>query len=95
MLLINESFAYYAKYEPWLKLKMQEFNQMGYHQINEEDLWNYVTSFCWKRIRPTHYYQQINDIMKITPNQYLDYAAVEAQVYKVTSLEDMNFDDLF
>lgn len=84
MLLINESFACYAKYEPWLKLKMQEFNQMGYHQINEEDLWKYVTNFCWKRIKPAHYYQQINDIMRITPNQYLDFAALEAQVYKVT-----------
>ncbi|SIO04201.1 Post-transcriptional regulator [Carnobacterium alterfunditum] len=95
MLLINESITYYTKYEPWLNLKIQEFNQLGYHQINKEDLWKYVVDLCWKRNVPAHYYQQISDIMKITPNHYLDYAAVEAQVYKVTSLDDMNFEGLF
>lgn len=94
-MVINESFAYYTKYKPWLSLKTQEFNQLGYHQISEEDLWNYVVNFCWKKKTPSHYYQQINDIMKITPNNYLDYAAVEAQVYKITSLDEMDFEDLF
>ncbi|WP_407392104.1 post-transcriptional regulator [Carnobacterium jeotgali] len=93
--MINESFAYSSKYEPWVNLKIREFNQLGYHQINEEDLWKFVVQFCWKRAVPEHYYQQINDIMKITPNHYLDYAALEAQVYKVTSLDDMNLEDLF
>lgn len=85
----------YAKLEPWFELKVNEFSKQGYDNIHTEDIFRYFTNFSWKHSVPKHYYQQIQDIMKVTANHYFDFVALEAQVYKVTSLDEMNFDDFF
>lgn len=89
-----DSFVEYERYTPWLSLKIKEFHRLGYSQINEEDLWRYLTRFSWKRKTPEHYYQQISQICKLSPNDYLDFASLEAQIYKVDSLDLMEIDDL-
>lgn len=84
----------YERIEPWLSLKVKEFAKLGYPYISEEDLWNLLTRFRWKRTVPEHYYQQIKQIVTLTPNDYLDFASLEAQVYQVQSLDEMNLDGL-
>ncbi|WP_034550821.1 post-transcriptional regulator [Carnobacterium funditum] len=92
---MNEhSFSLYKKIEPWLDLKITEFQLLGYGQISQEDLWRYLTLFSWKRNTPTHYYQQIQHIMQLTPNDYLDFASVEVLISPIDSLEDMDINDL-
>nr|WP_256205811.1 post-transcriptional regulator [Carnobacterium iners] len=52
-----------------------------------------MISFSWKRMVSTHHYQQIRCIMRLTPNNYLNFASVEVLVSPISSLEDMNIDD--
>lgn len=89
----NISEKQYDQLKPWFKLKATEFNQLGYDNIQVDDIYRYFKEFSWKHTVPLHYYQQIRDIMKTTVNHYFDFVALEAQVYKVSSLDEINFDD--
>lgn len=84
----------FFRYEVWLEIKKEEFSDNGYDQVTTEDLWNYCVKFLWKHHRPPRYHEEVKDIMTIEPNDYFNYASLEAQVYNVSSLEDMQLDDL-
>ncbi|MCA9765395.1 MAG: post-transcriptional regulator [Carnobacterium sp.] len=95
VLKLNDStISLFEKIKPWLNLKTTEFHLLGYTQISQADLWRYLISFSWKKMIPIHYYQQIECIMQLTPNDYLNFASVEALVSPISLLEDMNIDDL-
>lgn len=81
-------------FDIWLKKKQVEFNRNGYKEVSMEDLWEYCTAFKWKHEVPSRYYQKVNDILSISLNDYFNFASLKAQVYNVSSLEDMEFDDL-
>lgn len=93
--LEEHSIPQFEKIEPWLNLKIKEFQLLGYQQISQADLWHYLISFCWKKSVPAHYYQQIQEIMSLTPNDYLDFASIEALISPAVSLEEMEIFDLF
>lgn len=93
--LVKSTKELFTHLKPWLELKASEFSEYGYDSIHVDDLWRYFTEFRWKKAVPSHYYQQIKDIMDTTANQYFDFVALEAQVYKVTSLDDINFKEFF
>ncbi len=84
-----------SKYEVWLNLIKDSFAAQGYKKVTIEDLWDYCVSFLWKRKRPERYHEEIKDIMAIEPNDYFTYASLKAQVYNVSSLDEMNLEDLF
>lgn len=81
-------------YDVWLNRKQTEFRRKGYNEITVEDLWDYCVNFLWKHEEPTRYYQKVNDILSITLNDYFNYASLKAQVYNVSSLDEMELDDL-
>ena len=83
------------KYEAWLNMIIDSFAAQGYKKVTTEDLWDYCVSFLWKHKRPERYHEEVKDIMAIKPNDYFTYASLKAQVYNVSSLEEMNLDDLF
>ena len=84
----------YQKYEAWLKVKSREFARNGYDSIQPEDLWKYFDTFHWKKGRPARYHQQIKDIMTVQPNDYFNYASLDAQIYSNVSLDEMDLNDL-
>ena len=84
----------YRSFDRWLQLKSEEFKRQGYESIQPKDLWAYLTAFRWKKNAPKRYYQQINDIMAIEPNDYFNYASLDAQIYSTPSLDEMDLDDL-
>lgn len=86
--------AEFSQYEPWIRLKIKDFNRLGYNQITSEDLWRYLKQFCWKHEEPAHYHAGVKQVMEINPNNYLDFASLEAQV-KVPSLDEMDMNDFF
>ncbi|GEK91462.1 post-transcriptional regulator [Alkalibacterium kapii] len=91
MNLISKDFH---RYDVWLKQKLNEFAQNGYNQVSIEDLWEYCNHFLWKHKKRERYYQEVRDIMSINVNDYFNYASLKAQVYSVSSLDEMEFDDL-
>lgn len=93
--LANDLTPLFEKMEPWVNLKIQEFHTMGYQQITQEDLWHYLVYFSWKKTIPERYYQQIQHVMTLTPNDYLDFASVEALISPAVSLDEMDIKSLF
>lgn len=78
----------------WLQLKQKEFIKLGYDQVTASDLLEYCTNLRWKNNQPKYYFELVNNIMKITPNDYFNYASLDAQVYSVEPLSKMKIDDL-
>ncbi|WP_423189737.1 post-transcriptional regulator [Alkalibacterium sp. f15] len=81
-------------YDVWLKKKLNEFRKHGYNQVSLDDLWEYCIDFMWKHHKPERYYQEVNDIMSINSNDYFNFASLKAQVYNVSSLDEMELDDI-
>lgn len=84
----------YSRYDVWLNKKLNEFKKQGYDQVDVDDLWEYCNDFMWKHRQPERYYQEVSDIMSINANDYFNYASLKAQVYSVSSLDEMELDDL-
>ncbi|WP_018659404.1 post-transcriptional regulator [Allofustis seminis] len=85
----------YSQFEEWLEYKAREFHDLGYLNVTAEDLWEYVTTFLWKRQLPTRYFEQVHDIMEIRTNDFFTFVSLDAQVYNVTTLDEMNIEELF
>lgn len=84
-----------VEYEAWLNIIKDSFAEQGYEKVSTEDLWDYCVNFLWKHKRPQRYYEEVRAIMGIEPNDYFTYASLKAQVYNVSSLDEMNLTDLF
>ena len=84
----------FSLYDVWLKKKLNEFKKHGYNQVSLDDLWEYCIDFMWKHHKPERYYQEVDDIMSINFNDYFNYASLKAQVYNVSSLDEMELDDI-
>lgn len=84
-----------SKYEVWLNIIKDSFAKQGYEEVTTDDLWEYCINFLWKHQRPERYFEEVRDIMGIQPNDYFTYASLKAQVYNVSSLDDMDLDGLF
>ncbi|WP_256864645.1 post-transcriptional regulator [Marinilactibacillus piezotolerans] len=84
----------FFNYEIWLRMKQEEFSMHGYDQVTVDDLWKYCNTFLWKHSRPERYHQEVKAIMDITLNDYFNFASLEAQVYNVSSLDEMELEDL-
>ncbi len=83
------------EYKVWLNLTKDSFAKQGYENVTIEDLWDYCLHFLWKRTSRQNYHEKVRDIMAIEPNDYFTYASLKAQVYNVTSLDEMDLGDLF
>lgn len=92
---MGQEVSDFALYEYWIRLKQKDFFRLGYDRVTKHDLWRYCTKYLWKHHRPDHYYHEVHDILSIEPNDYFTFASLEAQVYNVPSLEEMQLDDLF
>lgn len=85
----------YSQFAEWLEYKAREFHEMGYLNVTGADLWEYTTDFLWKQQVPAQYFRQVHDIMEITANDFFTFASLNAQVYNVTPLDEMNIEELF
>ena len=84
-----------SKYEVWLNIIKDSFAKAGYKEVTTEDLWEFCLNFLWKHKRPSRYFEEVRDIMALEPNDYFTYASLKAQVYNVSSLDEMDLNDLF
>lgn len=81
-------------YGKWLSLKRSELMKMGYGKITENDLWEYLVTYRWKKERPARYSKIVRDIMHISVNDYFTYETLKAQIYEVSSLDQLDLDGL-
>lgn len=90
-----EIFQSNDSYDRWLDLKVKEFKEQGYSNISSDDLYHYFRSYKWRQKEPKHYAEIVSDIMSLTPNDYFNYANLQATAFDVKTLDEMNLDDLF
>lgn len=79
---------------PWFLSKSQSIKKQGYNGIEWQDIEEYFKDFAWKRQAPKTFRARIQEIKKLHANDYLDYAKLQATVYDVHPLDEMNIDDL-
>lgn len=70
-----------------VKEQVKELLADGYQEVTEQDMWDFLVNFRWKRERPDSIQGMKEDIKNITPNDYFDYQQLKA-------VTKNSFDDL-
>ena len=69
----------YTHVLPALESKKNEFIVYQYDTVKEEDLWKYLVQKKWRKkdvaLLPLH--QIVNDIMSLTPAEYMTFEQIE------------------
>lgn len=82
-------------YRWWLYRLRKKFVKLGYSKVSSKDLWSYLTRFRWKHACPSSYRARILDMKQVTPNDYFTYESLNATIYNVPNLDEMDLDDLW
>lgn len=75
-----------------MKQKTKEFHRLGYLNMTEAELWEYMQEKVWHHDWSTKEKRQ--SVLIITPNDFFDYQRVKAQVKDVLSFDWEDIDDL-
>lgn len=60
-----------------LTSKLEEFELLGYKNINEDELWEYFVKKKWKKRDEIMFHEMVNDILTLSPQKYLTYVTIE------------------
>lgn len=74
-----EKLRYIAK--PVIDSKLEEFRILGYEDVKEEQLWNFLESRVWKQKNDLPIHQLVSDIFAVKINDFMNHTTVES--YKV------------
>lgn len=55
----------YERLKPALKTKCTELKRMNYYYIKEEDIWNYLKEYKWKKTTNLNLYEMVSDILEL------------------------------
>ncbi|EMA6341787.1 post-transcriptional regulator [Bacillus cytotoxicus] len=81
--------AYRGQLQVVLQSKIEEFQMIGYDQVTIEDIWKYLKLKKWKKVDSNvRLYELVNDILKLTANEYMTYLTVEAYQAPLSSFEE-------
>nr|WP_285851344.1 post-transcriptional regulator [Sporosarcina aquimarina] len=60
---------------------MNEFHFYGYSTVTEKDIWKYCVQKKWRKrnITEMRTYALINDVLELTPAEYMTYTQIEEQ----------------
>jgi hypothetical protein len=77
---IDQNYEYLRdQVGPALQSKLEEFQILGYSDISEPGLWEYLLKKKWKKVKEEmRLHQVIQDILSIKVSDYLNYATVES-----------------
>ncbi len=80
---------------PAIESKKSEFHLYGYTTITEEEIWTYCILKKWRKkdIETMPMHEIVNEILQITPAQFMTYTQVEEQRGS-DWFSDLNSDEL-
>ncbi|WP_019242729.1 MULTISPECIES: post-transcriptional regulator [Bacillus] len=89
---------YRSKLQPALQSKREEFILLGYTEVTDDYIWDFMTKKKWKKANEDALlHQLVNDVLSVKIGEYMHYATVEAfkeaQKNNVPDLD--SFRDLF
>ncbi|MDP4104640.1 MAG: post-transcriptional regulator [Bacillota bacterium] len=77
---------------PALQSKLEEFQILGYRDISEPQLWEYLLKKKWKKVtEEMKLHQAIQDIFSVKVSDYMNFATVE--LYKAAEFSLDNEED--
>lgn len=93
MKAVHEYDRFRNEVKPALNSKVEEFTLLGYGTIQEQQLWDFLISKKWKKVKEDmKLYEVVDDIMSLKPGEYMNYASVEA--LKISGFSFDNEEDL-
>lgn len=78
-----------------VRKKRKEFAQKGYTAITEQNIWEYIREFLWKRQVPTKLSEKKEQILAITVNDFFDYQQLKVQTSVQQEFDWQHMQDLF
>ncbi|MFD2926080.1 post-transcriptional regulator [Halobacillus naozhouensis] len=64
--------------KPVLISKKEEFINMGYAEATVDDIWKCLEKKIWKKEVEKRLHEVVQDIFRLSTNQYISYLTVEA-----------------
>ena len=72
----------YERLEPALKTKCKELKRINYYYIKEEDIWNYLKEYKWKKTSNLNLFEMVDDILNIDILKLDSYAKEQYRISK-------------
>lgn len=63
----------YDRIHPALKARSNEFKKIGFKEVNDSDIWNYLTENKWKKTENLTLSEMVNDIFDVKYDDVLNY----------------------
>lgn len=77
--------------KPALISKLEEFRILGYHDVTESGLWEFLTRKKWKKVKDDiRLYEIIDDILSVKVSDYISFTTIETYKNNDFNLEDEN-----
>lgn len=77
--------------EPALISKLEEFRLLGYNDVSESGLWDFLIRKKWKKVKDDiKLYEIIDNILSVKVSDYIAYATIETYKHNDFNLEDEN-----
>jgi hypothetical protein len=74
---------------PAIASKQAEFKMLGYEDVTQKELWEFLINKKWKRPKEdVCLYEIVADILAIQPGEYMNFMTVEAFKHGQSVLED-------
>ena len=89
---MEKSHAYnlfYNNVKPAIISKLEEFRLLGYHEVSESGLWEFLTSKKWKKVKEDiRLYEIIDDILSVKVSDYISFTTIQTYKNNDFNLED-------
>ncbi|MBB6445907.1 post-transcriptional regulator [Bacillus benzoevorans] len=74
---------------PALRSKQEEFFLIGYDNVTEDDIWEYLRRKKWRKAaEPLKLHEMVQQILALKVGEYMNFAAIEALKTADFSLEN-------
>jgi Post-transcriptional regulator len=91
---LEKSHAYnhfHTQVKPALISKLEEFRLLGYKEVSESGLWEFLLKKKWKKVKEEiRLYEIIDDILSVKVSDYISFTTIEMYKNNDFNLEDEN-----
>jgi hypothetical protein len=82
---------FHTQVRPALISKLEEFRLLGYKEVSETVLWEFLVRKKWKKVKEDiRLYEIIDDILSVKVSDYLSFTTIETYKNNDFNLKDEN-----
>ncbi|HDR4421285.1 TPA: post-transcriptional regulator [Bacillus cereus] len=81
--------SYRGQLQVVLESKVEEFHMFGYDRVTDDDIWKFLKVKKWKKVdSDVRLYELVNDVLRVSANEYMTYLTVEAYQAPLWSFDE-------